>query len=495
VPNAATAAADNEAESDLDNNHDSASVAVNCPDVKVVKTANDGRINAGENAAFTIVVSNVGSGTAHGVTLSDPLPDGVTWSEDSEQCSISSGTLSCSFGDLAPEGTRTIHVSGATSPANCGTLVNTAHAGAVNERQIDGENDSDSATIAVDCPNIALVKTADAPSVKAGQQLGFVLTVSNAGDGTAKDVHVSDPLPTNAGLAFAVDAAHSDGGCAIAAGTLNCSFGDLAHGGAKSVHLVSPTTEATCGTVSNAATADTSNGSPARASAAVAVTCPVIDLAITKVDDPDPLFVNDTLTYTLTVRNNGPDTATAVVVTDSLPSGVTFVSASPSQGGCLGDRVVSCQLGTMAAGATATITVVVRPTVTGTITNTAIVAGHEAESNMANNTASADTLVKGRVAPVACYSLSVRPRTMRAGKWTIVRVAVRLGSRPAAHVPVTLRGAGVAKVARSDKHGIARFRIKTKRAGIIRLSVPSRRACPGQEIGVAGAFKPPAFTG
>ena len=88
----------------------SASVTIQCPDVSVVKTADKSPINAGETAAFTIVVSNAGPGTATGVTLNDPLPAGVAWGEDSNACQIVANTLSCSFGDLAagadPDGPR-----------------------------------------------------------------------------------------------------------------------------------------------------------------------------------------------------------------------------------------------------------------------------------------------------------------------------------------------------------------------------------------------------
>ena len=474
---------------------DAAAVDVDCPDVRVVKTADEATISAGETAAFTIVVSNVGSGIARNVTLDDPLPPGVSWSEDSANCSIEAGSLRCSFGDLLPDATRSVHVSGPTAPANCGKLDNTATVAAANEREDARANDSDSASITVECPNLSLTKTADAASVKAGQQLGFKLTVTNSGVGSAKDVHIVDKLPSNAALSFTVDAAHSDAGCAIAGGTLTCSFGNLGRGASRSVHLVSPTGEATCGNVDNSATADSANGSAVQAAASVKVGCPIVDLAITKVDDPDPLFVNDTLTYTLGVRNNGPDTATAVVVTDSLPADVAFVSATPSQGTCSGDRVLTCQLGTLAAGATASITVVVHPTATGTITNTAVVAGHETESDLSNNTASADTRVRGRLTPPVCYSLSVRPRLLTVGHRTVVRIGVRAGSKVAVHVPVSLRGAGIARTARTDRRGIARLVLVPRKVGLIRVRVPNRRSCSSPQIGVAGVFKPPHFTG
>jgi uncharacterized repeat protein (TIGR01451 family) len=459
------------------------------------KTPDNATYNVGDNISFQIQFTNPGPGTARNVTLNDPLPAGVAWSEDSDDCSNASGALTCSFGDLAPESARTVHISGATTPADCGALPNTATVAASNEGDGDRANNRDSATITVECPNLALAKTPDAASVKAGQQLGFTITVTNRGAGTAKSVHVADHLPTNGGLAFTIDAAKSDAGCAIAGGALSCSFGDLAHGQSKSVHLVSPTTEATCGTVENTASADSSNGGSARASSLVKVTCPVIDLAITKIDDPDPVYLGDKLTYTLGVRNNGPDTATSVVVTDSLPSDVSFVSATTDHGTCNGDRLVTCQLGTLAAGAATTITVVVRPTATGKITNTAVVAGHETESDLANNNASADTLVRGRPTPPVCYTLIVRPLSLTVGHRTLVKVIVRAGGKTAAGVPVSFRGAGLNKLGRTDRHGVARFLVKPRKAGLIRVRVPNRRSCTTQEIGVAGVYKPPHFTG
>ena len=77
---------------------------------------------------------------------------------------------------------------------------------------------------------------------------------------------------------------------------------------------------------------------------------PQIDLSITKTDRPDPVFVGARLTYTLTVRNLGPDTATDVRVADALPAATTFVSVASSQGTCTGGNIVRCSLGTIANG-------------------------------------------------------------------------------------------------------------------------------------------------
>jgi uncharacterized repeat protein (TIGR01451 family) len=118
------------------------------------------------------------------------------------------------------------------------------------------------------------------------------------------------------------------------------------------------------------------------------------DLVLTKSDSPDPVTQGSNLTYTIQVQNNGAP-ATDVVVTDTLPSQVDFVSATPSQGTPC-DRTgstVTCTLGNMAAGATATVTIVIQPKKTGTISSTALVASTPPDTNAANNRETETTTV------------------------------------------------------------------------------------------------------
>ena len=90
---------------------------------------------------------------------------------------------------------------------------------------------------------------------------------------------------------------------------------------------------------------------------------PIADLSVGKADSPDPVTVGSNLTYTITVTNNGPMVATGVTLTDTLPGGVTFVSATPTQGDCAeAGGTIICNLGTLASSETATVTVVIIPT-------------------------------------------------------------------------------------------------------------------------------------
>jgi uncharacterized repeat protein (TIGR01451 family) len=110
------------------------------------------------------------------------------------------------------------------------------------------------------------------------------------------------------------------------------------------------------------------------------------DLSLTKSDSPDPVVSRGTLSYTIQVRNLGPDPATDVTVSDKLPASVDFLSASATSGSCqLQGGTVSCNLGTVADGATATVTIQVRAKRRGNITNTASVASDVADPRSANN--------------------------------------------------------------------------------------------------------------
>src|SRR5207249_6149107 len=107
----------------------------------------------------------------------------------------------------------------------------------------------------------------------------------------------------------------------------------------------------------------------------------------TKTESPNPGTVNNPITYTLVVHDNGPSDAQSVTVTDSLPAGVTFVSATSSQG-TVGQSggVVTGHLGALANAGTATITIIVTPTGHGTLNDSATVGSSPADANSANHT-------------------------------------------------------------------------------------------------------------
>jgi uncharacterized repeat protein (TIGR01451 family) len=118
---------------------------------------------------------------------------------------------------------------------------------------------------------------------------------------------------------------------------------------------------------------------------------PAADLSLEKADAPDPVAPRGTLTYTLVATNNGPNAAPDARLLDTLPAGVTFVSASA---GCTHSAgQLDCALGTLAPSASATVTITVTPKAPGVITNTASVGSSAPDPNTSNNTATTETTV------------------------------------------------------------------------------------------------------
>jgi uncharacterized repeat protein (TIGR01451 family) len=132
------------------------------------------------------------------------------------------------------------------------------------------------------------------------------------------------------------------------------------------------------------------------------------DLSITKSDGPDPVAVDQQLTYTIDVANAGPAPANAVRVTDTLPPDVTVTSIAPSQGSCSSDGS-TCTLGSIARGGTARITIVVDPGSTPrTLTNTAAVSSELRDPDESNNSATATTqVVDDRTATIIVHKATV----------------------------------------------------------------------------------------
>jgi uncharacterized repeat protein (TIGR01451 family) len=118
---------------------------------------------------------------------------------------------------------------------------------------------------------------------------------------------------------------------------------------------------------------------------------PAAELSIEATDAPDPVAPRGTLTYTLVVTNHGPSAAPGTRLLDTLPGGVTFVRASA---GCAQSAAqVDCDLGTLAPGASATITITVTPRERGVITNTARVGSSAPDPDRADNVATTETTV------------------------------------------------------------------------------------------------------
>jgi uncharacterized repeat protein (TIGR01451 family) len=118
------------------------------------------------------------------------------------------------------------------------------------------------------------------------------------------------------------------------------------------------------------------------------------DLSIAKVGQPNPVIAGQNMSYTLTATNHGPAMASNVILIDALPSGVRFTSATPSHGTCAeANGTVICNLGDLANGASATVTIIAVSIGGCSITNTSTVIANEPDPSVANNDTSVTTTV------------------------------------------------------------------------------------------------------
>jgi uncharacterized repeat protein (TIGR01451 family) len=131
-------------------------------------------------------------------------------------------------------------------------------------------------------------------------------------------------------------------------------------------------------------------GGAGGASAAVGPT----DISLTKADTADPVTVGDTFGYVITVKNTSfVNDASDVITTDTLPSQVSYVSATPSSGTCSkSGSKVTCDLGQLNAGASASVTITVKASKNGTASNAASLTFAD-DTNASNNLDTETTVI------------------------------------------------------------------------------------------------------
>ena len=276
---------------------------------------------------FTITVHNT---SFEAVTLTE-LTDDVYGNLD--------GRGSCATGgSIAPGATYTCSFSAVVTSTETDTVT-----GHVADNEHTSAHDSASATVTVHPAKVTIVKTADAASVAPGGAVGFTVTVHNSGTGIARDVTVSDPLPTDAGLAWVLDD-DAGGACHVAAGSVSCGPVDLAPGGSIVFHITSLTTFATAddSPVANRACFATTNAGGSCAAADVVVPQPSRSLTLAKTSDAplETLLLADGTTVTLPFAHAGTTVkytltysvpaapVRSVVLTDVLPAGLAYIEGS-----------------------------------------------------------------------------------------------------------------------------------------------------------------------
>ncbi|VAV99000.1 internalin, putative, partial [hydrothermal vent metagenome] len=332
------------------NNSASAQLRVPLVDIAVTKTTNNATPLPGDTFTYTVAATNIGPDTATGVTVDDVIPAALTLTGVSAtQGSYTADTWS--VGSLASGATETI-IFTVSVPAGTpgGAVTNTAAVSGVNETESSTANNSASAVVTIAQSDISITKTVDVAAPNPGDAVTYTVTVTNNGPDAGTGVVVADSLPN--GVTETASSA-SQGSFTDPTWTV----GALVSGASATLTIDATVDAGTAGTTqTNTATgsSDQADPNPSNNVAGADIAVPAVDLAITKTVNNGAPNPGDMITYTVSVTNNGPDTATAVTVADTVPSGVTFVSASPSQGSYASGVWT---VGTITNGGNATLTI------------------------------------------------------------------------------------------------------------------------------------------
>jgi len=391
-------------------------------DLAITKTSTPATtVNAGQPFTYTLQVTNNGPAPATSVSVSDTLPAGVGFVDATGTgwtCSQTAGTVTCTMATLAVGAASPITIT-VTAPNDVALLSNTATVSSATTDPTPANNTSTVTLTVAPVADLSITKTsAPAGTVNAGQNITYTLQVNNAGPSTATSVTVTDSIPASTQF---VSAAGAGWTCSPAVGAVTCTMAVLPVGAASPITVI-VTAPNFATAITNTATVSSAATDPAPANNTATNTLTSVlnaDLSIVKSASAATAFGGLNFTYTLAVSNLGPTSAPGVTVTDVLPAGSTFVSATGTGWSCMAAAgTVVCNQPSLAVGAAPSITLVIKApatTTAGTLVNTATVTSAAPDPVPANNTSTATTpLQPGAAIP----TLSL---------WMLIAMAIALG--------------------------------------------------------------------
>jgi len=350
-------------------------------DMTLTKTDTPDPAQAGTPLTWVLTARNAGPSTASSVVVTDALPANVAFTSATPSgtgvCTTPAvnsvgGTVQCTWATMATGTQQTVQIvvrplTGAATVHNEATVTTTT------EETSTSNNSAISDTTITDAAVDILVNKVDTVDpVAVGQMTGYVVTITNSGPSYATNVTLVDTFPDGgtptATFSYQGNLAISPAGAGTCtepaadatAGTISCSFGGLASGQSIVVTYdmrAESIAAGTSGTTFNRAVvaAAEPETQPANNTTVHSTTSrQAADLAIVK-SAPASVLPGASLTWNLLVTNNGPHSSTGAVVSDTLPAGVTFASASA---GCsFAAGVVTCTLGTLANGGSASLAI------------------------------------------------------------------------------------------------------------------------------------------
>jgi len=409
-------------------------------DVRVTKSlVTQAPLLNGQPITFNLVATNNGPNPATGVVVTDLLPLGTTYTPQAgSTCTASQGgvptrtLVSCPVGTLAVGESRTVPVT--LTPGAAGDYVNSASVTSSLPDLQPGNNTSAQVPFTVvPAADLKIAKTVTDPVAGPyynGDELSYSIRVTNAGPDAAQNVTIADALPST--LTFV----SSSTGCTAAGQDVTCALGTIAAGGsATAVIRVRALTSS--GSVTNTATVSSTTEDPV-ADQAASVTTPIApsaDVRVAKTAAVTTANVQDLVTFTITASNAGPDAASNVRISDTLPSGMAFESFTAPTAGSFNAATMTWTIPSLAVGATPTMTITARVTGSGLLINRATAVTDTHDPTTSNNTGAATVAVPQADISVAKSLVTASPTV---GSEATFRITVRNKSTTTAAVPVTV---------------------------------------------------------
>ena len=417
--------------------------AADSTDLEITQTAAPSPVATGSELTWTIVVTNLGPNTGINVAVNDNFnefgttTEFVSLSTTQGTCTHDASTFYCTIGDVANGATVTITL--VVTVLSNTSVVNVADVQAANDNNYGNNHVTDTITVGT-AADLQLTKTAAPTSAAPGDTVTFTLVARNAGPSSASSVQLVDLLPE--GLQNPTVSPADE--CSITGTEVSCSIGTLANGDSFTAVVtatISPTfSDAgltnTATVTTTTIDSDLTNNS---ATVTVDVSAPSADLAVTKTLTTDPLVAGAPVRYTLAVENHGPAEATDATLSDQLPASLSNVSVTSDLGTCTeAAGLVTCDFGTIPAGASSTVTVTAElaTSATGELANTAHITSDTPDPNTANNSSTATATIRTS----ADLSITKTGSTTTAGNGDSVDYTIQvtnLGPSDAADAVVT----------------------------------------------------------
>ena len=359
--------------------------------LRLAKSALTGTVSVGALAGYRLELRNSGPAAAGNSVLVDTVPaylDVETVTTPQGSCTTAGGsgtptTVSCALGTVPVGTTVTVVIRARVQVELAGTtVINTATAGS----DVTPTPVTDTAPLTIrPATDLSIVKTTSVEVAQQGDAVSWTVTASNDGGASATNLQIVDRLPVAVDAASVVATPSSGGSCTRTNSTVSCLWsGATAASATRSMtitaSLASVVSAADRLAINNArvfAVTDDFDPSNNTAFATTRIT-PFADLEAAA-NGPGIVVPGETATLSFTALNNGPTDAVAATMVVTIPTGLS-VEAVPS--GCTASGVtVSCALGDLANGASATIDIEVRSA------RTPVPASRDTEVVVASNTA------------------------------------------------------------------------------------------------------------